>query len=146
MGQDTSAAPYAASIESTLGGSEAMATRVGISAHSSLLVAQLLCFRSTKPDAWARTSKILSTTSFLCSILAGVWVPLSESEAALTGIYSMAKEKWDEAVLQILAGPTDGPDKVKSMLGNVDRNGSRAIGRVSSYFAQKYGLDPGMYI
>jgi xylulokinase len=120
-----------------------MATQVGVTAHSSLLAAQMQHLRETKPDIWGRTSRVALASAFLCSILTGTMASFSESEAATTGIYSLSKEQWDESVLKIIAGSDDGANKVKSMLGAIERNAARPVAKISSYFSSKYGLDSG---
>lgn len=139
--QDNSSAAQASSIEKALGGPEAMSTQVGVTAHSSLLAAQMLHLRETKPDIWSRTHRVALASAFLCSILTGSLASFNESEAATTGIYSMSKEQWDESVLKLISGSEDGATKVKSMLGAIERNAARPVAKIASYFSSKYGLD-----
>jgi xylulokinase len=141
--RDTSAAPQAASLEQALGGPEAMANQVGATTHASLLAAQMLHVRDTNPEAWAQTSRVALASVFLCSIMIGKLSSFTEAEAAATGLYSAANEKWDEGVLKIIAGFEKEVDRVRSMLGNIERNGAKPVGRISSYFSTKYGLDAG---
>lgn len=119
-----------------------MANQVGVTTHASLLAAQILHLRDTKPEIWAKTARISVACSFLCSILSGKLVGFYEAEAAATGLYSLPKEQWEEGVLQIVAG-SDGAGKLKAALGGVERNAAIPVGRVSSYFTTKYGLDSG---
>jgi xylulokinase len=142
--RDTSAAPQASSLEQALGGPEAMANQVGATTHASLLAAQMLHLRDTNPEAWAQTSRVALASVFLCSIMIGKISSVTEAEAAATGLYSAANEKWDEGVLKIIAGFEQEVDRVKSMLGAIERNGAKPVGQISSYFSTKYGLDAGM--
>jgi xylulokinase len=122
-----------------------MANQVGVTAHASLLAAQILHLRDTKPEIWAKTTRISVASGFLCSILSGKTVGFYEAEAAATGLYSLPKEQWEDKVLQIVAG-SDGTGKLKTSLGGVERNAAIPVGRVSTYFTAKYGLDGGEYM
>lgn len=142
---DNSAVRHALSLENSLGGPEAMANQVGATAHASLLAAQILCLRDTKPEVWAKTSRIAVASSFISSILTGKVTPFYESEAAGTGLYSVSKEQWEDKVLSVVSG-SDGPARLKSALGSVERSTVSPIGQIASYFTAKYGLDSGAYI
>ena len=141
--RDTSAAPQASSLEQALGGPDSMANQVGATTHASLLAAQMLHLRDSNPEAWAQTSRVALASVFLCSIMIGKISSFTEAEAAGTGLYSAAKETWDEGVLKIIAGFDQEVDRVKSMLGGIERNGAKPVGQISSYFSTKYGLDAG---
>jgi len=143
VSRDTSATTQAASLEHALGGPEAMANQVGTTAHASLLAAQMLHMRDTKPDAWAQTSRVVLASAFISSIMTGKISPFAEAEAAATGLYSAPNERWDEGVLRIIAGSEKELDRVKSMLGSIERNGAKPVGQISPYFSTKYGLDAG---
>jgi ribulose kinase len=119
-----------------------MANQVGVTGHASLLAAQILHLRDTKPEIWAKTTRVSVASGFLCSILSGKIVGFYEAEAAATGLYSLPKEQWEDKVLQIVAG-SDGTGKLKASLGGVERNAAIPVGRVSTYFTTKYGLDGG---
>ena len=114
-----------------------MSTRVGVCGHSSLLAAQIMHIRDAKPDVWSKAGRVQLASSFLASILAGVVAPIAESDASGTGLYSLAKEQWDDSVLQAVGGET-----THDLLGPVERTSSKPVGTLSSYFSQKYGLEP----
>lgn len=123
-----------------------MANQVGAATHASLLAAQMLHLRDSNPEAWTQTSRVASASVFLCSIMIGKLSSFTEAEAAGTGLYSAANEKWDEGVLKIIAGFEQEVERVKIMLGGIERNGAKPVGRISSYFSTKYGLDAGTRI
>ncbi|KAG8752913.1 hypothetical protein FRC14_006592 [Serendipita sp. 396] len=141
VAHDNSAAQFASSLEAALGGPEAMANQVGVTAHASLLAAQMLHLRTANADAWKQTSHVTLASGFLCSVLTGKLACFRESEASATGMYALSKEQWDENVLQAIAGPGDSIQRLKSMLGNVERNAAAPIGTVHPYFSSKYGLE-----
>lgn len=137
VAHDTSAEGYARRLEQMFGGPEGMSTRVGVCGHSSLLAAQIMHIRDAKPDVWSKAGRVQLASSFLASILAGVVAPIAESDASGTGLYSLAKEQWDDGALQAVGGET-----THDLLGPVERTSSRPVGTLSSYFSQKYGLEP----
>ena len=140
VAHDTSAEGYARQLEQMLGGPEGMSTQVGVCGHSSLLAAQIMHIREAKPDVWSKAGRVQLASSFLASILAGVMAPIVESDASGTGLYSLSKERWDDAVLQAVGGET-----TQDLLGPVERTSSKPVGTLSSYFSQKYGLEPSTY-
>jgi xylulokinase len=137
VAHDTSAEGYARRLEQMLGGPEGMSTRVGVCGHSSLLAAQIMHIRDAKPDVWSKAGRVQLASSFLASILTGVVAPMAESDASGTGLYSLAKEQWDDAILQAVGGET-----TQDLLGPVERASSKPVGTLSPYFSQKYGLEP----
>jgi xylulokinase len=141
--QDISAARQASELETALGGAEAMASQVGVTTRVSLLAAQMIHLRELNPEAWAQTSHVVLASAFLCSVMIGSLAPFSESEAAITGLYSLQKEQWDDGVLQHVAGANGDVSRVQKMLGNVEKSAARPVGRISSYF-EKYGFESGM--
>ncbi|CCA73240.1 hypothetical protein PIIN_07195 [Serendipita indica DSM 11827] len=141
---DNSATQFASTLQTTLGGPEAMASLVGVTAHASLLSAQMLYLRTTNANAWAQTSRVVLASGFFCSIITGSIVPFGESEAASTGLYSLSKEQWEESVLQAIANSGETVDRIKEMLGVVARSSAKPVGTLSSYFSSKYGLEAGL--
>lgn len=118
-----------------------MSTRVGVCGHSSLLAAQIMHIRDAKPEVWSKAGRVQLASSFLASILAGVVAPIAESDASGTGLFSLAKEQWDDAVLQAVGG-----EITLDLLGPIERTSSKPVGTLSSYFSQKYGLEPSAWL
>ncbi len=118
-----------------------MSTRVGVCGHSSLLAAQIMHIRDAKPEVWSKAGRVQLASSFLASILAGVVAPIVESDASGTGLFSLSKEQWDDAVLQAVGG-----EITQDLLGPIERTSSKPVGTLSSYFSQKYGLEPSAWL
>ena len=111
-----------------------MAARVGTSANSSLVAAQLLRVREASPDVWARTGRVQLASSFLSSLLAGSWMSISEAEACATGMWVYAsggQGHWDDEVIGFVGGSPEEARRVRSWLGEVDiSSGGRRIATV----------------
>ena len=141
VAHDTSAEGYARRLEQMFGGPEGMSTRVGVCGHSSLLAAQIMHIRDAKPEVWSKAGRVQLASSFLASILTGVVAPIVESDASGTGLFSLSKEQWDDAVLQAVGG-----EITQDLLGPIERTSSKPVGTLSSYFSQKYGLEPSTWL
>jgi xylulokinase len=135
-----------------------MAARVGTCAHASLVAAQLLRVRESWPtEVWSRTGRIQGASSFLCSLIGGKWIGMSEAEACMTGMWvhsagqggtangQVSQGHWDEGVLDIVGGSREEGRRVRGWLGEVDTSGGgRRAATVSRYLAERYGFDPGV--
>ncbi|KAK0214338.1 D-xylulose kinase [Armillaria fumosa] len=144
--QDNSSHPHALAIEGALGGAEAMARRVGISAggNASMLAAQMFRVREMwAKEVWVRTGRVQVASKFLESLVGGKWAGIGEAEACLSGMWNVQGGVWDEGVLDIVGGSREEGRRVRGWLGDVDVNGGgRKAGYVSRYLVDRYGFDP----
>ncbi|KAH7302830.1 hypothetical protein B0J17DRAFT_539013, partial [Rhizoctonia solani] len=83
--QDTSTATQARTIETALGGPDALAQRLGTATPTT--AAQAIKIREGNPDAWTHTSHVILASAFLASVLIGDWAPATEAEAVATGFW-----------------------------------------------------------
>ena len=150
IAQDTSAHTHALALEAALGGPDHMASRVGTTAHPSLVAAQLLRVREAWPEVWARTGRVQMASSFLASLLTGQLVGMGEAEASATGLWvhanaqSGTQSHWDEGVMEIVGGSREEGRRIWTWLGDVDVSGGRRrIGSISQYLINRYHFDPG---
>ncbi|KAJ7666698.1 D-xylulose kinase [Mycena polygramma] len=144
VAQDVSSSAHALAIEALVGGPDHLAARVGAPAAPSSPAAQLLRVRETWPaDVWARTGRVQLASSFLASLVAGKWMPLSEPEAAASGLWAHATSSWDEGVLDVVGGSREEGRRVRGWLGEVDvGGGARRTGTIGRYLVERYGFDP----
>ncbi|TFK61278.1 actin-like ATPase domain-containing protein [Pluteus cervinus] len=161
--QDTSSHTHALAVEALLGGPDAMSRRVGTCASASLIAAQLLRVReSWNQDVWLRTGRVQLASAFVCSLITGKWVSMSEAEACATGMWvhggnnvssngagptpstpGPGPGNWDDGVLDIVGGSRDEGRRIRGWLGEVDLSGgSRRAGNISRYLVERYGFDP----
>lgn len=138
---------HAQAIESLLGGAYAMASLVGTSASPSLPAALLLRLRETQPETWRATVRAMPASALLATVLMGKWAPASEGEVVGSGIWNARTATWEARVVDVLAsgGGQQEVDRVRRMLGEVERNGSTRIGSVAPFFVQRFGFNPGKY-
>lgn len=145
VAQDTFSHSHAVSLEAALGGPDQMASRVGTSAHASLIAAQLLRVREGTPDVWARTGRVQVASAFLASLVAGTWIGMNEAEACSTGMWVFAtggQGHWDDEVLELVGGSKEEGRKVRGWLGDVDvSGGSRKTSYISKYMVERYGFE-----
>ncbi|CAE6429088.1 unnamed protein product [Rhizoctonia solani] len=139
--QDTSTATQARTIETALGGPDALAQRLGTATPTT--AAQAIKIREGNPDAWTHTSHVVLASAFLASLFIGDWAPVTEAEAVATGFWNMEHGAWDEKVLELVGGGTkEEGERLKGMLGTVCPSGTTTVGTINSYFCQRYGFSP----
>lgn len=143
VSQDTSTLQQTVVLQAALGGPEAMVARVGTASHPSLTAVQCMKIREGNPDAWGKTARVMMASTFLSTILAGKWTPMTESEVVGTGMWNIMTANWDAGALEVVAGSLDQGKKFAEMLGNVETFSGKATGTVSSYFAERYGIEKG---
>lgn len=74
-------------------------------------------------------------------MLLGHIAPVDISDVCGMNLYNMQVGRWDETLLMLAAGDTD-PQELKAKLGDVPEDGGRHLGKISSYYAQKYAFSP----
>ncbi len=75
-------------------GIETIFARSGNTLTSQSVGPKILWFRRTHPDLWARTDKILTSTSFITYRLTGSYVIDHYTAANFTPLYDIAKQDW----------------------------------------------------
>ncbi|KAG8727728.1 hypothetical protein FRC11_012596 [Ceratobasidium sp. 423] len=139
--QDTSTATQARTIETALGGPDALAQRLGTATPTT--AAQAIKIREGNPDAWTHTSRVILASAFLASLFVGSWAPATEAEAVATGFWNVERGAWDDEVLELVGGGSkEEGERLKGMLGTVCPSGTTTVGAVSAYFCQRYGFGP----
>ncbi|CAK5263314.1 unnamed protein product [Mycena citricolor] len=144
VAQDISSHTHALAIEGMVGGADHMAARVGGASNPSNICGQLLRIRETWPqDVWARTGRVQLASAFMASLISGKWMPMAETEACASGMWSHSTGSWDEGILDIVGGSREEGRRVRGWLGEVDTtSGGRRAGNVARYLVERYGFDP----
>jgi xylulokinase len=137
--QDTTTQSQSLTLESTLG-----APGAGTAAHLSIPASQILKIRETIPEAWAMTGRIMLASAFLATLLSGKWAPMSEAELAGTGLWNHTAGAWDDTALELVGGGKEEAQRLRRLLGDVEKCGSKQIGLLSPYFVERYGMSNGM--
>lgn len=104
---------------------------------------QIMRLRRTKPDVYAKTSRISLVSSWLASIFIGDIAPFDVSDVCGMNLWDIPNQRYSQELLELAAGDTkEGASELRSKLGEVRMDGGGSIGVVSSYFVHKYGFSP----
>lgn len=132
---DSSTAKQCAEIRAKLGGIKATATATGSDTFERFTGPQIRKFYQTEPEAYAATAHIALVSSFMASLLAGKVAPIDYGDGAGMNLMDIRKRTWHPKALAATA------PRLAAKLPPLAPAGA-AIGRVSSYFTVKYGLNP----
>ncbi|KAF8321157.1 hypothetical protein DL93DRAFT_2212896 [Clavulina sp. PMI_390] len=139
---ETSTQSQALTLESALG-----APGPGTAAHLPLAPSQIARVREAHRDAYEATDRIQLASAFIASLLLGRWAPATEAEMVGTGLWDHSKAWWDELMLQLLAGGSvEESVRLRGMLGEVERVGSKVLGGVAPYFVDRYGISRDAFV
>ncbi len=119
----------------SLGGLKATAQKTGSDTFERFTGPQIRKFYKTKPEAYAKTSRIALVSSYLASLLSGKIAPIDHGDGAGMNLMDIRKKIWHAEALKVTASG------LKSKLPPLAAAG-KAIGKVSSYFVRKFGLNP----
>lgn len=140
--QDHSTQKECDEFNALFGGANGLADVTGSSAHHRFTGPQIMRFRKVYPDVYASTTRISLVSSFLASVFLGTIAPMDISDVCGANIWDIPRDNWSEPALSLVAGgPHGAPDLLKK-LGEVRRDGGGSMGRVSSYFVEKYDFNP----
>lgn len=130
---DTSTGAECAEITTSLGGPAEVCQRSGSVAIERFSGPQIRRFYKSEPDAYGRTRRIHLVSSFLASVLAGRSVAIDFGDGAGMNLLNLSSLGWDADLLAATA-----PDLTDKLLPPAAT--TTLQGRVSPYFARKYGL------
>ena len=132
---DTSTGLQCAEIAAAVGGDEEVCRRSGSTAIVRFTGPQIRKFSQEDPSGYQETAVIHLVSSFLASILAGKSVAIDTGDGAGMNLMNLALSDWDSELLSATA------PNLKEKLPAVAPASTR-VGTVSSYFCEKYGLNP----
>ncbi|HVU28395.1 MAG TPA: FGGY family carbohydrate kinase [Verrucomicrobiae bacterium] len=132
---DSSTAEECAEIRQKLGGIKATAQKTGSDAFERFTGPQIRKFYKTEPDAYAKTSSIALVSSFMASLLAGKVAPIDFGDGAGMNLMDIRKRIWSTDALKATA------PNLKKKLPPLAPS-SKLIGKISSYFVKKFGVNP----
>ena len=132
---DSSTTKECCEIRKKLGGIKFTASRTGSDTFERFTGPQIRKFCKTEPKAYAQTAHIALVSSFMASLLAGKIAPIDFGDGAGMNLMDIRRKNWNHDALKATA---PGLTKKLPLLADA----GRVIGRVSSYFVQKYGLNP----
>jgi xylulokinase len=132
---DSSTAVECAEIRKKLGGIKATASATGSDTFERFTGPQIRKFARSEPAAYAGTSHIALVSSFMASVLAGKIAPIDFGDGAGMNLMDIHKKTWHQGALKATSA------SLKKRLPGLAASG-HVIGKVSSYFVEKYGLNP----
>lgn len=132
---DNSTSSQCAEVTEALGGPEQVCLRSGSIAIERFTGSQIRKFFQTEPAAYEETDSIHLVSSFLASVLAGKSVAIDTGDGAGMNLMNLATGDWDPELVAATA-----PDLATKLPPVAPA--STLVGKVSSYFVGKYGLNP----
>ena len=132
---DSSTSTECAEIRKKLGGIKATAQKTGSDTFERFTGPQIRKFYKTEPDKYAKTASIALVSSFMASVMAGKIAPIDHGDGAGMNLMDIKTKTWHPDALKATAL------RLKGKLPALAKSWT-VIGPVSSYFAQKYGLNP----
>lgn len=132
---DSSTTNECAEIRKKLGGIKFTASRTGSDTFERFSGPQIRKFYKTDPRSYEKTVSIALVSSFMASLLAGKIAPIDFGDGAGMNLMDIRKKVWNTDALKATA---------PSLIGKLPplADAGKAIGPVSAYFVQKYGLNP----
>jgi xylulokinase len=132
---DSSTAKECAEIRKKLGGIKFTASRTGSDTFERFTGPQIRKFSKTEPKAYAATAHIALVSSFMASLLAGKIAPIDFGDGAGMNLMDIRRKNWNHDALKATA------PGLMNKLPPLAASG-QTVGPVSSYFVQKFGLNP----
>ncbi len=132
---DSSTSTQCGEIRDALGGREAAVAATGSDLFERFTGPQIRKFYQEEPSAYVRTGQIALVSSFMAGLLAGRISPIDVGDGAGMNLMDIAAFDWHPAALAATA------PGLAAKLPPVAPS-HRVLGRISPYFAQKYGVNP----
>jgi xylulokinase len=132
---DSSTAKECEEIRKKLGGVKYTASRTGSDTFERFTGPQVRKFFKTEKTAFERTTHVALVSSFMASLFAGKIAPIDFGDGAGTNLMDIRKKNWNHEAVKATA---------PGLMGKLPplADAGKVIGKVSSYFVLKYGLNP----
>ena len=92
------------------------------------------------PETYNATSRISLVSSFLPSLFIGSIAPIEVSDASGMNLMNVLTYKWEDNLLEFCGGP-----ELRQKIGPEPAPGGTVLGKISDYWVQKWGFNPGMF-
>jgi xylulokinase len=136
--QDHSTEKECKDFEAAVGGREELASISGSCAHRRFTGPQILRLMRTQPDVYASTDRIALVSSFTASVFAGKHASIDIGDVCGMNLWDIGKKEFSKPLVELIGDP-----ELLHKLGPVDpAGGSTPVGRISTYFVEKYGFSP----
>lgn len=143
--QDSSTTAECRAIEDAFGSEDELARVTGFKAHERFTGPQIMRFKRMSPEAYDATDRISLVSSFITTLICadGEIKGIDESDACGMNLWTMDDEErgWNRDALEVVAGKS-GIRELERKLGIVETDAGRVVGKVGSWFVERYGFDP----
>ncbi|KAH9042979.1 xylulose kinase-like protein [Lactarius hengduanensis] len=133
--QDSSTTRECRELEEVIGGPQ------GSRAYERFTGTQIMKIRKDRPGDYGATSRISLVSSFLPSLFLGLIAPIEVSDASGMNLMDVASCRWDERLLRACGGP-----ELREKIGPEPVLGGTALGKVASWWVNRWGFDPDAHI
>lgn len=125
--------------DAVLGGPEAVAKLTGSRSYERFTGNQIAKIAEKFPGKYAATELIALVSSFLASLLIGGYAPIDTADGSGMNLMNIFTKRWDKRALDCTG------KKLSEKLGPLTAS-HKPIGRISKYFAARYGFSPATVI
>lgn len=143
--QDSSTAAECQQLEAAVGGPAALARLTGSSSHTRFSASQIMRFRQQEPEAWHNTARISLCSSALTTLLCldGEVKGIDESDAGGMNLWDMSSQPrtWNSTLLGTVAGSQAEAKRLEAMLGTVEMDAGRVVGKIGAWFNLHFGMN-----
>jgi len=130
---DSSTTAQCKSLESGIGGAEALAELTGSRAYERFTGNQIAKLAAENPQALAKCERISLVSSFVASILLGDYAGIDYADGSGMNLLDIRSRDWDQRLLDLVA------PQLQEKLG-APIPCDTVLGCISLYFTHKYGL------
>ncbi|KAG7094071.1 hypothetical protein E1B28_007691 [Marasmius oreades] len=135
--QDSSTTRECQEIEDAIGGPQELADISGSRAYHRFTGTQIARIRRMFPEVYQATSRVSLVSSFIPSLFLGTIAPIEISDASGMNLMDVLSCKWDDRLLKICGGT-----ELRSKLGPEPAAGGSFLGKISSWWTQRWGFNP----
>ncbi|GAA5875776.1 hypothetical protein JCM16303_003992 [Sporobolomyces ruberrimus] len=102
---------------------------------------------------FGKSWKIVTESCLLSSVFLGSLAPVDAADACSTNLFNPVKGDWEDEILEYIMGDTigdndgeygrkKGVERLRELLGTVERDGGKPLGTISTYFVKRFGFSP----
>ncbi|KAJ2724525.1 hypothetical protein GGI07_001872, partial [Coemansia sp. Benny D115] len=97
---------------------------------------QIAKIKQSSPESWSNTARISLISSFTASLLAGDIAPVDVGDASGTNLFDIQGCCWSDELCESI------DSSLVRKLGPRVCKTNQIVGRLSSYYAERYGINP----
>ncbi|KAI9315003.1 hypothetical protein BX666DRAFT_1965620 [Dichotomocladium elegans] len=133
--QDASTTQECRSLESLVGGAQALADLTGSKGYERFTGNQIAKIYHTRRAEYDRTAHISLVSSFIATLLLGRLAPVDASEGSGTNLMNIKTHTWEKMLLEHCGGHA-----LQAKLGLEPVEGGIELGKINPYYVERFGL------